>query len=68
MLTILLSFLQIVLVEPFFDCYQPMAKIAGAKTVFVPLRPVGLASGGYVNITRPLSMLNSAKGSKVHSL
>ena len=35
-----LSFLQIVLVEPFFDCYKPMSVIAGAKPLFVPLRPV----------------------------
>ena len=38
--------LQIILVEPFFDCYQPMAKIAGAKSLFVPLRPVGGARCG----------------------
>ena len=38
--------LQIILVEPFFDCYQPMAKIAGAKALFVPLRPVGGARCG----------------------
>ena len=35
-----LFFLQIVLVEPFFDCYKPMSVIAGAKPLFVPLRPV----------------------------
>lgn len=31
---------QVIIVEPFFDCYQPMVKMAGGTAIYVPLKPV----------------------------
>ena len=44
MLMILTLPLQVIIIEPFFDCYVPQIAFAGGVPKFVTLKPVSLLS------------------------